>query len=783
MDTGMNKLLLGVVFSLLVVPCRAKVITVDDDGLANYRTIQEAINKSWDGDTVVVRPGTYSETVVFNGRAITLTSQDPNDAAIVQTTVISGTADYSVVFDFGEGADSVLTGFTITKRGISCVRASPTISKNVIRNCQSRGILGQNNAAPVIADNAIISCKAEAVYSCDGPITDNTISDNGAGVAYCKGPVTDNIISGNHNTNPGYGGGLSYCDGEIAGNVIRGNYAAFRGGGLHACGGNIHNNVIAGNRAGLSGGGLYNCTKAIRNNTIVGNVAGGDGGGLGACTSLVVNNVIVFNKANSGAGIHGLCSSSYNDFWSNTGGNFGGGATAGVGDIVVDPLFAIDGYWDDNGTADQGDDFWVHGDYHLKSQAGRWEPGDRRWVKDDVTSHCIDAGDPGSDWKGELWPHGKRINLGAYGGTAQASMSLIELGNIADLDYNDSVNCGDLGFLTEDWLLEDVLLSSDLNRDGVVDSADFVIFARNWRAGPPPPTPPIPDPMTWAVRPYATSPYSAAMVATTAISTDGSGIEYYFEDYFSREYNSGWISFAPGLEPRWEDVNLLPDTMYWYRVKARNKSNRLETGWAERFFALTMREDTMPPTPNPATWQMQPYASSATSVRMIATTASDDSGVEYQFECTSHSIYSSNWQDSPIYEVTSLAKDLYTFVARARDKSRNHNTTLHSIPVTVDLKPPTPDPMQWASAPRETYGGGGTFDYYATMTAANATDESAGVQYFFQCTTIGGLSSTWQSSTVYTVKVGRRDQGHRFHVKARDVHGNETGWSSELPAD
>lgn len=779
----MKNLLVGVMFFLLTVACQAKLITVDDNGPADYKTIQEAVNKSWNGDIVFVKPGTYNETVVFNGRAITLTSTDPNDPAVVQLTVISGKTEYGVVFDFGEGAGSVLTGFTIAGKGIYCTGTSPTISKNVIRNCLNRGIYGQNNAAPTILSNTITSNKNEGIYGCDGLITGNTISDNSIGIAFCKGPILDNIVSGNRNVTAGSGGGLYFCDGEIARNVIRGNFATYRGGGLHTCIGNIHNNVIAGNKVGLSGGGLYNCTKTVCNNTIVGNISGGDGGGLSACSGAVCNNIVAFNQATSAAAIYGSCNSSYNAFWTNTGGNFGGGAAAGIGDIIVDPLFAVNGYWDGNGTTDTSDDFWVHGDYHLKSQAGRWDAGARSWIADEATSYCIDAGNPGSDWTGELWPHGKRINMGAYGGTPEASMSLIGLGNIADLNHDDLVDCGDIEILAGEWLLREDLLPGDLNRNGVVDLYDFVVSAENWRAVPPPPAPPIPSPMTWAVKPYATSPYSVAMVATTAMSTDGSGVEYYFEEIAYPWYNSGWISFLPGQEPRWEETSLLPESVYRFHVKTRNKSNLLETEWSQISYAITLREDTAVPVPNPATWQTPPYASSATSIRMVATTASDDSGVEYQFECTSHPAYSSKWQDSPVYEVTSLPKGQYTFEVKARDKSPKQNTTAQSVSVTVDLTPPSPDPMQWASEPDEIYGGGGTFDYYATMTAKEATDESTPVQYYFQCTTQGGFSSNWQSSTTYTVKVGRKSQAHHFRVKARDAKGNETGWSSELPAN
>ena len=44
-------------------------------------------------------------------------------------------------------------------------------------------------------------------------------------------------------------------------------------------------------------------------------------------------------------------------------------------------------------------------------------------MKDSVTSPCIDAGDPGSDVADEPQPNGQRIDMGAYGGTEQASKS------------------------------------------------------------------------------------------------------------------------------------------------------------------------------------------------------------------------------------------------------------------------------------------------------------------------------------------------------------------------
>jgi len=277
------------------------------------------------------------------------------------------------------------------------------------------------------------------------------------------------------------------------------------------------------------------------------------------------------------------------------------------------------------------------------------------------------------------------------------------------------------------------------------------------------------------------------MAATTATSTDGSGVKYYFEDVDHPQYNSGWITLA-----NWEHTGLTPNTQYRYRVKARNNTNLLETGWSETASATTPGLDITPPTPNPMTWATPPYATSSNSILMVATTATDDSGVQYYFQCTSDANYNSSWQDSSTYQRTSLPQGIYTFVVRARDKSPNQNTTGNSTPpVTVDLKPPTPNPVQWAvgGEPKLIDGGGGKWDWYATMTVAECSDESGTVKYYFECTTEDGFNSDgWLSFTpgspcTYTVPIGQKTQGHRFRVRARDFYGNQTGWSTELPAN
>jgi hypothetical protein len=137
----------------------------------------------------------------------------------------------------------------------------------------------------------------------------------------------------------------------------------------------------------------------------------------------------------------------------------------GSGNIDTDPCFAS---FDPNGEPN----LW---DLHLQSEYGRWYPNSQSWVMDSNTSPCIDAGDPNSDWTAEPWPNGKRINMGAYGRTNQASKN----GNIADFDVNGAVNSSDLMEFSSRWLDEPGGIVN-LNLTGCVDFRDFAIFAENW---------------------------------------------------------------------------------------------------------------------------------------------------------------------------------------------------------------------------------------------------------------------------------------------------------------
>jgi parallel beta-helix repeat protein len=173
----------------------------------------------------------------------------------------------------------------------------------------------------------------------------------------------------------------------------------------------IRNCIIAANRhEGISGGKptLVNCT-------IVENLDEG----ITATVPTVTNSIIYFNNhTGDGTQINSnFATVAYSDVE---------GGWPGDGNIQADPCFVELGQWvgANDATGDPG--VWWAGDYHLKSQGLRWDARSKSWVSDVVTSLCIDAGDPASpildETMTELYAN-TRIDMGVYGGTAEASLA------------------------------------------------------------------------------------------------------------------------------------------------------------------------------------------------------------------------------------------------------------------------------------------------------------------------------------------------------------------------
>jgi parallel beta-helix repeat protein/putative cofactor-binding repeat protein len=311
-----RKLLLMTSFLFLFISIDAQAQTIRRVP-ADHPTIQQAINASVNGDTVLVAPGTYVENITFLGKAITVTSESGP-----QLTIVDGNRAGSVVtFQSGEGSASVLSGFTLRNGfsgffpgtgdggGIAMFSASPTIMNNII------------TANGAIFDGGGISIGAGAPTVVNNTISNNS-SCNGSGisVAFSSAVIRGNTIRNNFRSgcSGGIGGGGIVIRGasqaQILDNIISDNQMFSSGGGisLFAAGTpTIRGNTISGNMS-LEGGGIsmFNFSDAlIVQNVITGNKATFEGGGIfwlvpaGTRGPRLVNNTIADNDAQEGSGI------------------------------------------------------------------------------------------------------------------------------------------------------------------------------------------------------------------------------------------------------------------------------------------------------------------------------------------------------------------------------------------------------------------------------------------------------------------------------------------------
>jgi hypothetical protein len=258
----------------------------------------------------------------------------------------------------------------------------------------------------------------------------NTASGRGGAVLvnnssqWKKATATDCLFRNNEAV---YGGALEGSLAAASGCRFTGNVA-------HDTGGAVDNReflvcancLFDGNRATSHIGALRNYDRLVLTNCTFAGNRSPDGevfqavGGHGAPVDIALRNCIVWGRP------HGLDAEqpwlsnavvTYSDIE---------GGYPGTGNIDADPLFADPGRWDLSDTPDDlSDDVWIESDCHLKSRAGRWDPVVGVWVQDEASSPCIDAGGPGEAVSEEPLPNGGRVNMGAYGGTAEASKSYL----------------------------------------------------------------------------------------------------------------------------------------------------------------------------------------------------------------------------------------------------------------------------------------------------------------------------------------------------------------------
>ena len=163
---------------------------------ADYRSIQEAIEKSQDGDTILVSPGTYYENINILNKIIMVKSTKGAESTVID----GGHASYVVRFENQETPGSILEGFTITNGlgGIICHSSSPSLLKNIVERNQLLGgvAIGGSHSSPLVYGNIIRNNYSEQVgggilcgMSTSGIIENNVImqnaSNSGGGGIFC----------------------------------------------------------------------------------------------------------------------------------------------------------------------------------------------------------------------------------------------------------------------------------------------------------------------------------------------------------------------------------------------------------------------------------------------------------------------------------------------------------------------------------------------------------------------------------------------------------------------
>jgi len=293
--------ILGIVTGFVSSLCIAETWYVDDDGKADFNSIQEAINVASDGDVVFVRIGTYNEVINFMGKRIQIEGEDR------ETTIIDGNGiDAPVVTcDSGESAFSVLSNLTIQHGsgaiwtdpvfgpqkcggGIFCENSSPFIQLCIIKENEAWGGAG-------------IFVSSGEPFIMFSTITSNTAEGHGGGI-YFSGHVYGTIDSCMVTKNlANWGGGLTCSDESdpvILNSSFNSNGTFNVGGGMYirssshpiAISCEFNSNVQSYNPLG-SGGGVcvYGggttggaCSPSFTGCIFAGNTVLGDGGGMAA---------------------------------------------------------------------------------------------------------------------------------------------------------------------------------------------------------------------------------------------------------------------------------------------------------------------------------------------------------------------------------------------------------------------------------------------------------------------------------------------------------------------
>jgi hypothetical protein len=273
-----------------------KTINVPKD----QATIQAGIDAAENGDTVLVAPGTYNESIDFMGKAITVMSSGGPTSTIID----GGARTYTVLFKTNEQRNSILNGFTVQNGGkvsntlasyggIGISSAAPSIVGNIITNnfCYN---INSYTSSPLIQGNEISSALDSGDACSDaggaaiwllGNYQDSGFSEMPGAPAVIGNTIESNVDSGTEGAGSNGSAGIADwgADPIIENNIIRNNKTYGNGGGVNIVSGGalVAQNLIYGNQAGCGGGGL--------------SFDFGTADEPGPVTGFVINNVIAGN--------------------------------------------------------------------------------------------------------------------------------------------------------------------------------------------------------------------------------------------------------------------------------------------------------------------------------------------------------------------------------------------------------------------------------------------------------------------------------------------------------
>ncbi len=483
-DNGLRYACTGFTASGVAVICVRAGAAAGGTGTASapLATVAAAMAGAKAGDVVQVAAGSYRENLALgslstpSSKRLSLLGGFSADFAArdasVHRSVLDGQGLNPVVqLHLGGSGETVLDGFEITGGvglgtswqngyghggGVYATLGSGVtlvISHNRIRANRSRNHTAQDSrGGGVFVRNGTTSGGGSL------RVEDNVIEDNlagkGAGITISgrQALLLRNRIA-NNTAHSDHGGGvyLSTAVTELRSNLVRGNVVGATagygwGGGLMFDGAvaTTERNLITDNGAPSAGSGVFwdeGSTGTMRNDLVVANRCTGgnrygaaiyvDGGPGGlsrvtgehltiaghACAASAPGGAAILIEASSTLTLkNSILWGNTREFATSSGGSFAIThsitAQAGTGNRSVDPLF----------VAAAG------GDYHVLSRGGHYSPGG--WVLDARDSPAIDAGDPASSYASEPAPNGGRVNLGAYGNTAEASRSFVDLDRV-----------------------------------------------------------------------------------------------------------------------------------------------------------------------------------------------------------------------------------------------------------------------------------------------------------------------------------------------------------------